>query len=501
MSVNDRLVGALAGFAPGLVTLALVGHFWTAGPLAFVPTWNDEIIYWTEIASFAEAGFNTGYFTIHEQPARLTWSPFGAHGPLFPAIVGTVATVFGWQVYSGFVFNLVVITLAAATWAATTRDRIPTAIAALFLASFWPIAFYLPSNMQEPLHFAIALLFGALLPRLSRSASLSVLASCVALLVVASLLRPTWALMSIPILWMRLRSARPLAIVIGIGITAAAYFAFNWLAAPFPNALNALIANAPTAPAAAVRDTALRTFSNVQRYFSFENATTAEVFLRYEVVVVLASCAILAWRRRDVRGVTAIAILTLGPAVAAVLVAGWVESWRDFRAVAPALLVALLVAGAERPSWLRIAGVANVVVALIVIPAFLELHEPRFPRRDARIQQFAAAVSPHLVFRRDAPRWDDTVLMHVDLLQHPALGLPPGIGLSFVLDWEAQRLPPRSRYLLLRREEAEQLRSRIEMVPLADTVLGTLYLNESAERARTAVDQPPATRPITNHTP
>jgi hypothetical protein len=494
VTVKDRILCGVAALAPALVTLALVGHFWTAGPRDFAPTWNDEIIYWTEIASFAAAGFDCGYFTVHEQPARLALSPFGAHGPLFPVLFGSMARVLPWRAYSAFAFNLVLITLAAGVWTVSARERVRPSIAVLFLASFWPIAFYLPSNMQEPLHFAIALAFGALLPRLSRSSGPLVLTACIVLLVVSSLLRPTWALLSIPMLWMWLRSARPRAIPLGIAFTAAAYAAFNWLAAPFPNSLNALIAHAPTAPVTAARDLGLRTLSNAVGFFSPGNGTTAEVFLRFEVAAVLAYSGCMLWFRREERHVAITTVLILGPPVAAVMVVGWVESWRDFRAMAPALLAALLVAGIERPRWLQTMGVANVAIGLMVVPAFLALHEPRFARRDRSVERFAQAVSPHIVFERNPRRWEDTVLMHVDLVQQPVLGLPPGIGLSFVLDWGSQPLPPRSRYLLLRREEATRLRPHVALTPLADTTLGTLYLNESRHDAMTTAESRPSPR-------
>ena len=62
---------------------------------------------------------------------------------------------------------------------------------ALLVATFWPLLFYIPTGMTEPLQFGIAFLCAALLesPKPSRVNT----AARVALVVVGTWLRPTWA--------------------------------------------------------------------------------------------------------------------------------------------------------------------------------------------------------------------------------------------------------------------------------------------------------------------
>lgn len=462
------------------MTLALVGHFWTAGPRDFVPTWNDEIIYWNEIATFARAGFHGGYITAYERPARFDASRFGPHGPVFAATVGSLVRVPGWQPYSGFVVNLVVITLAAAVWVFALPRDVSAAVAALALATFWPFLIYLPSNMQEPWHFAIALAFAALLPRVRPGAAAW---AAIVLIVVSAMLRPTWALLTVPVFWALLPRVKWIALPAGVVATGAAYAVFSWLAAPFPNSLNALIDRARVSPLSALTIGAASAAGNVRLFFTPTHGEVPEVLLRGEVIAALAACAI--FYRRAPRTATEVS-LVLGPVVAAVIGAGWVESWRDFRSVAPMLLVATLVAGARHPRVLRAAGVVNLCLLPAVLPTFVRLHEPRFKISPIEIRRFGEAVRPYLQFRPDATGWENTVLAQVDTIQYPLLGLPRGFGISFVIEWEDQQMPPRSRYLLLRRVDVDQLPRTLRLTPLVETSAGTLYRNEAIAPATSA---------------
>ena len=113
----------LAATAPAAIVLALIGLVFQAGPRQFLPWWNDEIIYWKEIASIGRVGLHAGYITVHEQPPRASFFRSGPHGPVFPLIYGGVARVAGWRPYSAFVVNLVLVTLSALAWLAARGAR------------------------------------------------------------------------------------------------------------------------------------------------------------------------------------------------------------------------------------------------------------------------------------------------------------------------------------------------------------------------------------------
>jgi hypothetical protein len=68
-------------------------------------------------------------------------------------------------------------------------------------------------------------------------------------------------------------------------------------------------------------------------------------------------------------------------------------------------------------------------------------------------------------------------LVDVEAVEYALVGLPPGIGMTVVLDWDELRRPPNSAYLLLRRKDRDAVGSSMRLEPLAETVFGTLYGN------------------------
>ncbi|MBI5667586.1 MAG: hypothetical protein HZC41_06225 [Chloroflexi bacterium] len=49
-----------------------------------IPAWSDEVVYWHSALTFQHAGFNGGYYTFAELPARAGFSHFDTHGQDVP---------------------------------------------------------------------------------------------------------------------------------------------------------------------------------------------------------------------------------------------------------------------------------------------------------------------------------------------------------------------------------------------------------------------------------
>ena len=63
---------------------------------AFTPTfWNDQASYWHETATFIKSGFYGGYYAIDEHTAPNPFFRFGAHGPSYAVIYGSLGRLFG----------------------------------------------------------------------------------------------------------------------------------------------------------------------------------------------------------------------------------------------------------------------------------------------------------------------------------------------------------------------------------------------------------------------
>ena len=474
---------AIAALLPAFVVITLVVARFGAGPTQFLPYWNDEVVYWNEAAAFARAGFRGGYITVHEEPAAAALFRFGPHGPAYAVLQGSLGRTFGWRPSSAFAINLVIVSLAAFWWLRATPNGI-RAPAVLLLAAFWPLLLYLPTNMQEPAHFAVAFVFAIAIARWREPLSLPVAAGSLVLVAAATLMRPTWALMILPLGWRMARSAGALRMAALVAITAvaamAAQIAFSFIAAPYPNGLDRLAQAAREDPARGAQLLWQRTVDNLRAMIQWSNAQPTEVVFRYFVltmIVVLAVRWFASRRRQPARAVDLeVALLIVLPVLASVLVVGWVEAWRDFRIIAPHVLVALLLL-VTTGGWERWLWGATLLFLPFYWHTFVDFHEPRFTADATAIARMRDSVSQAVEFIPGAPGWTNTVLMHVDLLQYPLLGLPPGIGVSFALAWHDLGPDIRSRYLLLRTADRDALAGRVKLIPITDTPLGTLYRN------------------------
>ncbi|MBC7814473.1 MAG: hypothetical protein H7175_25175, partial [Burkholderiales bacterium] len=194
------LIGVL--IAPTAATVAFAWLF--PDPAAslsdYVPLSSDEVLFWHQIDTFREVGFNGGYYSINEVPAAAAFSHFYTKGPLFPALYGTAARLTGWQLDTGVTFNLIVVTLALAIFIAITRPNHAQLIAlGLVIVTFWPLMSTIPLIMQEAFQSALALILAAIFYRiLNRAEPLSPIAlvTVTAFILLASLVRGvTWAML------------------------------------------------------------------------------------------------------------------------------------------------------------------------------------------------------------------------------------------------------------------------------------------------------------------
>ena len=475
----------LTALVPAVTAVALAGHLFTATPRQAVPVVNDEVAYWNQVAAFERAGFSGGYHTINEVPARATFSRFGPHGPMYPALYGFIARAFGWRPYSSPIVSMVLVTAAAAAWCGTAGSL---AWAALALATFWPLILFLPSTYQESFHFALAFALAAAIRRRIASPSQPIAWTAVILAcLVAALFRPTWAFVAIPCAWLATREQRPavrvaaiVAVCAGVALVSAI---FAWLVAPYPGALFNRLSSGPIAllwmvPARAAR--------SIPEYLDPRGSEPMVMLIRYEVLAMLAGAVYVAARSRDRAHAAAVFVaILLAITVASVLAGSSLRALRDVRAVAPALLTGLLVWLPERHRFPRAMVLVNALAAPIAISTFAQWHAPRYHKPD-KAPYVSRALGGRLQFEENASGWANTILMHADAVDEGLVALPHGIAISVVLAWEDVSLPLRSRYLLLRASDREALGSRVPLTHIADTPIGTVYLNAAWHEGRAA---------------
>jgi hypothetical protein len=474
-----------------LAPLAVVSLIlWTSARatlLDCVPTWWDEILYWNEIACFSRAGFDGGYCVVDEHPAACRACHFGPHGPGFPAIYGSLAQVFGWRLASGACFNAVFLLVAAGVWLWCCRpDASRLAIGALLMASFWPCLLWMPTLMQEPLHCAIALVLAGLAHRGMFGNTRGPIGSWIffVAVVAASLIRLTWIVLLIPwacvafsgVRW----PARVAAWGAAVSAMAAALLFSEQMCAPYPNFLSWAVAVGKESPGMAFCSVLFHGEHALATWFTW--LTPLETLQHFEVAGLAAlGVGICCARRPDWRPYLFVALQLLLVAGGMILFYDVFE-WRDYRVVAPHLLLSLLLL-LSGPAPRLVAGTMILHLALAgpFLTHFLEIHESRVTCNRRLITESERELAALMAYRPAPDAWENTLLVRVEHTDQSLLGLPKGIGVTVWLPPGEHSggpdLPLKSKYVLLDEPAARSLQRRCHLHKLADLPSGQIYLN------------------------
>src|SRR5262245_46595147 len=186
------LPNVLALVAPAVVTVISVRALTGAHLLGFRPLLNDEVYYWHQTATAAAVGTAGGYYTVDERTPAVEAFHFGAHGPVYPLLVGAIVRFTGWHRASGPLFNLAWIAVCAVVFLALARPApARTWLIAALLATFWPLPFWAASNMQESFHHGIAFLLAGVSVGLGRRPRAALVIAAL-VLPIAIMVRPSW---------------------------------------------------------------------------------------------------------------------------------------------------------------------------------------------------------------------------------------------------------------------------------------------------------------------
>lgn len=467
---------------PAVETLALVGARLHSSLSSFHPVYNDEVHFWHEVATARVAGLGGGYYTIDEHPAAFAWTHFGPHGPFFPLLLAGLSALGGWHLDSAPILNLLFLASALAAAGIVALDTwASTAAAAAGIATMWPLLLLVPTYMQESLHQAIGIGLAAGLVVLARAPGrrprLAIALGVGAVL--ASFLRPTWALLLPPIAVLGFRLGPRPAVVATAACGALALLVlavFDGLAASVPTSFTAQLLH--SGPGAA-HLFAHHARENLGRLLSLQVDDPLQVALRYQVLLggVMAPLALMAARRRLDRELAV--VLWFGGTLLAVVVLVYdTGSYKDYRTLAPVLGAVLILLAASR---YRLAVVPivliNAAVAGVFLGSYSDLRSPNFAPAQADRTRFAAAAR-HMTFRPGADPWCNTLL--TDVYPPVLVEVPPGFGISTLTDPAHVGSGVRSGYVLLGAPGSDRLAARIRLSPLATTDWGTLYRNPAA---------------------
>lgn len=496
-----RILLSLAfAFMPAVAAFLLVLVAFGKSLLSFTPVWTDEVDYWREINTFSHVGFAGGYYTINEHPAPATFTHFGSHGLEWPVLLGSLSRVTGWASFAGPLFNLACLAAAMLVYFYLVRPSLwHQALATLSLLVFWPVLLYIPSSMEETFHQSLGVvlagIFYVVITKRDQAPRRLFVAGIV-ILAAGSLLRLTWGFLFIPLFLFQAKTISwrwaLRAILLGIPLVLAAFAAYNWLTAPYPNFSSDLRLAAGQSLGAGIH----LFFSHLKGnlILLLLQGAPLERSMRYQVLIVLAlALGLLAYgvyrRRHDgskpgkLDVLSLFHVLNLAPVLLFILTLYDVFDWRDFRMFAPHLLLSILLTipfiprhltrpWAGQHLFVYVPLALNLLLTISFLLTFQSFHAAHFAS-DARPRTHLASL---VTYQPGAQAWHNTVLVDGANYTAQLMDLPPGIGVSTILAPGELKQPIKSRYLLVSDATMKQLGNPPGWELLGTTPTGNLYV-------------------------
>ena len=453
IGVIDRRIGgkrwlirySLMGLIVLLPALSLTGmaSVYLGHRLAdFHPTHSDAVMYWHQIKTFVAVGFSGGYYTVGEEAAAASFTHFYAWGPWYIALYGLIGKAAGWSLWSPILFDTVAVTLALVGGLLLIRpNNGRLALMLIVLLTYWPLHLYLPRAMQEPFHYAVAIMLAGIFYRilaLEGKVPHRLLGVALVVILGSALVRPTWALLLLPLatiivekrlhgratggsrfrhVWCSWPFLTACAVVAGL------FLLSRYVAAPYPQPVMFDVQLLLRSPVDSVPRLFAVTIEQGMTYLWPDIVNPLWTLLRYQALGIVLWMTVLAFRHRGNEALQRVQvrptwrraerlthILNLSLIVLLVLMFWRVGYSMDYRVVAPHLLLSLLLLCACG----RARVVAVVVLAgLLVTPSFLTAYKvlapPQFAEEQARIDAFAAQTAGKLAVpcaRRPVVQYD-----------------------------------------------------------------------------------------------
>jgi hypothetical protein len=443
----------------------------------FTPARSDEVGYYLQINAFVHRGFSAGYFTVGENPAPASFSHFGVHGPLYPMLYGSLGKLLGWHFQSGPIFHVILLTLAIAIYCLVVQPTVwQSLLGTATLATFWPFYLCVLSVLQDPVHWAIAILVAAGFCGMLRSRPWADRAIFrllfLGVLVYASLMRISWAMFLAPYLLLQLkpvtRGRLCLAILLsatGIGLL---LYCFRWTCAPYVGSSEAFLMNKVAGGEASAQTVFLHVVSNLERLVKRDLSNQAMLLgsvifwqalgfgclMALSALKRLLTCPAVS-KRPDFQAATVevwFHVFNIWALMAGIILFYFVSNDGGWRMLAVHLLLSSFIALTSTIGWLKAVITGIVLVNVAVLPGCAasidKINSPRFQYGPV-IRRFNSQMAPLIQYREGEDPWWNTILIG----QYPVelLALPAGIGVSFYGNQPGiVSFPIKSRYVLAR---------------------------------------------------
>ena len=507
--IQSVLIGLML-LLPALSLTGMASVYLGQSLANFHPHFSDAIMYWHQIKTFVAVGFSGGYYTVGEEAAAASFTHFYAWGPWYIALYGLIGKVVGWNLWSPMLFDVAAVTLALLGGLLLMRPNVGRLVLVwLVLLTYWPLHLYLPRAMQEPFHYAVAILLAGIFYRIlmyEGAVPHRFLGAALIMILGAALVRPTWILLVLPLVTIVVEK-RPQAratrgsrfhqvfrywpLLPACAVVAGIFLQFLYVAAPHPNRVASDVQLLLRAPVDGLQRLLAVTTAQGMTYLWPDSEYPLWTLLRYQALGIVLWMTVLAFRRHGhdagqaapgtlpwSRAERRTHILNLSLIILPVLMLYNTGGGRDYRVVAPHLLLSLLLLAACGRT--RVVAVM-VLTGLLLTPSFLtaykDLAPGQFTDERTRIDAFAAQTAGRLVYQAQGDPWCNTILFPLRTAFLPeTLAIPAGIGISFYRD-NSSPSELKSRYVMVDDESRDTLTGAFDLQFASTTAIGDLYRN------------------------
>lgn len=451
------IIYILISLAPGLITVLLLSSLLDAKLTDFHPAWTDEVDYWAQINSFKTVGFSNGYFSVNELTSNSTFSHYGTHGPMFPMFYGSLGRLLGWYDYSGPLFNIILVCLSLFLFFIITKPTIKQSLFLfLFLLFFYQIYLYIPTNMQESLNTAFAILVSGLLIRLLlfHDSRQRIKIALITIIFFASLFRIIWVFVIFPVFFLiagEMKGSNKrfvFAFIAGIFFSLVVAFLYMSWTSPYPSGhIYQITQTAFDLKQMANLEIQLLV-SNLKKLIGInlpEHET--EIFVRYIYLAVIV-LLIVNIKKQPKYYLSMLFIL-----VSILLTTIIIYDVGNFRILAPFLLIVLFSSVfVIEGTFSRNVLIVYLMISILTLGNFFGnykyFHVAHFSEKVPAMDSQNVKGLDEIVYSKDADPWCNSLLT-TRIYTPDLLDVPAGIGINIIKDLDEQQISINSHYLLV----------------------------------------------------
>lgn len=488
--------------APFLIVYFLVHVIFGKNFTDFIPVSADGRAYWHEIATFVEAGFNGGYYSIDEHIAPLSFSHFGPHGPMVPVLFGIMSKFLGWEIYSAPIYNIVIFTASLFVFKALVKPEkrhIPYLI--WFILTVYSVYWMATTNLMEVLNQSFAVVLAGIFTVLLRdngNCSKKFKIWSFIFIIFISLFRYSWAVISLPFFLLIIRDPKVKDFI--KSTVAAVFLTFLmlkisnlWTSMTYSFFTDIFSAN----PIDAFEIIFTRLLRNIEVLFAARVPPMVHgLTWPYMLLIILLLIFELRYIFRDriqsastdneamvtTRKERFLHLYFLAPVFLLNLFL-YDMSWSIYRVIAPYFIISMLVLIIMNRTKLV---TLFLVINMFMMPTFLMMIKNYrsthyLGTKNTHFYEVQKQLSRVFVFDKSTRNpWCNTILTSLDVFSTTAIS--PGIGISYLRNLSiVDERKLKSKYIVLDDKSYAAIKDKANLQLLGKTIVGLVSINKDAD--------------------